>query len=144
MSLSAVRLPTLGGSVPLSCVSNNSLRMHAVIIIIIIIIIIIAVAAQYHTAAHTPHHTRVSTRRCDASQRSHHLSVRAQQPQRVQLRSMSAVKAIGQRRHTLAAEDSRRPHMAVSAVRLPTLGGSVPLSCVLCNHLRMHAVIKLG
>ena len=101
MVSSAVRLPTLGGSVPLSCVWTNSLRMHAVIIIIIIII---AVAAQYHTAAHTTHHTRVSTRRCDASQRSHHLSVRAQQPQRLQLRSMSAVKAIGQRRHTLPAE----------------------------------------
>ena len=106
MRLSAVRLPTLGGSVPLSCVSYNQLRMHAaiIIIIVIIIIIIIAVAAQYHTAAHTTHHTRVSTRRCDASQRSHHLSVRAQQQQRVQLRSMSAVKAIGQRRHTLPAE----------------------------------------
>ena len=87
MKLSAVRLPTLGGSVPLSCVLYNNLRMHAVTIIIIIIII--AVAAQYHTAARTPHHTRVSTRRCDASQRSHHLSVRAQQPQRVQRRSMS-------------------------------------------------------
>ena len=90
MISSAVRLPTLGGSVPLSCVLCKSLRMHAVIIIIIIIIIImiIAVAAQYHTAAHTPHHTRVSTRRCDASQRSPHLSVRAQQPRRPQLRNM--------------------------------------------------------
>ena len=72
MKLSAVRWPTLGGSVPLSCVLYKRLRMYAVIIIIIIII---AVAAQYHTAAHTPHHTRVSTRRRDASQRSHHLSV---------------------------------------------------------------------
>ena len=52
-------------------------------------IINIAVAAQCHTAAHTTHHNRVSTRGCDASQRSHHLSVRAQQPQRVQRRSMS-------------------------------------------------------
>ena len=76
MRLSAVRLPTLGGSVPLSCVLYNSLRMHAVIITIIVTMIIItAVAAKYHTAAHTTHHTRVSTRRCDASQRSHHLSV---------------------------------------------------------------------
>ena len=117
MIFSAVRLPTLRGSVPLSCVLDKCLRMHAVIIITIIIIIIniiiavIAVIAQYHTATHTTHHTRVSTRRCDALQRSHHLSVRAQQPQRVQLRSMSAVKAIGQRRHTLLAEDSRRPHI---------------------------------
>ena len=43
MLVSAVRLPTLGGSVPLSCVLYNRLRMHAAIIIIIIII---AVAAQ--------------------------------------------------------------------------------------------------
>ena len=75
MVVSAVRLPTLGGSVPLSCVSYQRLRMHAGIIIIIIIIAVIA--AQYHTAAQTTHHTRVSTRRCDVSQRSHHLSVRA-------------------------------------------------------------------
>ena len=69
---SAVRLPTLGGSVPLRCVLYKYLRMHAVIIIIIIIIIMIiiidiAVAGQYHTAAHTTHHTRFSTRGCDAS-----------------------------------------------------------------------------
>ncbi len=57
MSVSAVRLPTLGGSVPLSCVSDKYLRMHAVIIITIIII---AVAAQYHTAAHTKHTTPAS------------------------------------------------------------------------------------
>ena len=60
MSCSAVRLPTLGGSVPLSCVLDKSLHMHAVIIIIIIIIIIIAVAAQYHTAAQTKHTTPAS------------------------------------------------------------------------------------
>ena len=49
--------------------------------------------------------------------------------------------AIAKTLKTVTAEDSRRPHMSVSAVRLPTLGGSVPLSCVSYNHLRMHAVI---